>query len=286
MRFRKNLKRRDDAYKQWIEYEDARREGRQVRSATRVREPARPADLVSQRHYPQLEMRAVGASAGAEAGAGAGAGVGRLDPSLNIRSDLTGGASPEGDDRLRSISQVQIGDLYGEGGAKSQLRQLDRHSFTEGVGAGAGAGDVEEGDFVGDLPGAAGGAGAGGGNKHWSMPVKGKSASVFGSFNPLVMGGAGASDQTRAKAKPLTAAQLGGTVNPIAMLAGGGGGAGAKRLQFVTSPASPESLPPGMVSPAQSPELIEALDAIRLEETEFEDEDDDEDEEEGEEAER
>ena len=263
---------RDDAYRQWVECEDARREGRPVRHATIVRDPAKPAHLVSQNRYPQLELgdiRAAGTGGDFVAAKHPMSG-----PGLTIRSDLRSGGGVSSDavatdngegGKPRGLSQIEIDALYGGAGSNnSKLRDLDRHSLAE-----KGQGQVDE---SGD-----------------ESKAGTKKTSIFSKFNPLVLGRM--STEKKIKAKPLTAAMMGGTVNnPLTSnkrpfqaesefaMPGHFAQHSSRRLQFVSTPAPPDGLPPGLSTPTQSPDLVAALDSIQLETTEFNDDDDDDDE--------
>jgi hypothetical protein len=262
------MRKRDDAYRQWVEYEDARREGRPVRQATIVREPVKPARLISQNRYPQLELgdiRAAGTGGGVISANQPVSGLG-----LTIRSDLRSGGdvSDAGADHVeggkpRGLSQIELDALYGDGINNSKLRDLDRHSLAE-----KGEGQVDE---SGD-----------------ESRAGTKKTSIFSKFNPLVLGRM--STEKKIKAKPLTAAMMGGTVNnPLASnkrpfqaesefgIPSHFAQHSSRRLQFVSTPAPPDGLPPGLSTPTQSPDLVAALDSIQLETTEFNDDDDDDD---------
>ena len=245
MRIRRNLKKRQDVYQQWVEYTDAKRQGLEVT----VSAGSKPTNLLPHKGGLGVEMQSIRSAGGEDRIV---SGVGRLD----IRSDLrAAGQGADVEERPVSLSQMQFDALYGPGArvkrpseASQQLRDLDRHTIT----------DME--------------AGAGATNTPPHLLQQAKSTSVFGTFNPLVMGGASPDQVSKPTAKPLTAAMVGGQINQGAL--GGPSAHSSRRIQFVS--ASPEApLPHGMGSPPQSPELIRALDSIQIEETVFEDEDDD-----------
>jgi hypothetical protein len=238
------------------------REGRQVRTNTNVREPPKPSALHKNVHHG-LELRdAIPAAI--------------LPPSrlqlfqADLRSETSAVQAP------KSASLTPIEEFYGPRG---QVRQLDHQEDED---------EDEGGDaFTGDLPGYQSRSP----NKHASAApkaVKGKSASVFGSFNPLVVG-VDPAQRLREEDAVMTREQsmLRPTDGSL-RLQGGAGGVHAMGgtvsnplfhslqhrgadLRVLTSP-----LPPGLSSPVQSPELIEALDSVNLDAMPFEDSEDDE----------
>ena len=252
------------AYEQWIEYEDAMREGRQVRANTNVREPPKPSALHKDVHHG-LELRdAIPAAL--------------LPPArlqlfqADLRSETSAVQAP------KSASLTPIEEFYG---SRGQVRQLDHREDEEE--------DEEEGGdaFTGDLPGHQSRSP----NKQVPAPKapKGKSASVFGSFNPLVVG-ANPAQRLREEDARMTREQSMLRPTDGSRLQGGVGGIHAfggtvsnplshsmqqqhrsADLRVLTSP-----LPPGLSSPVQSPELIEALDSVNLDAVPFEDSEDDE----------
>ena len=241
-RFRKNMRKRDDAYRQWVEYEDARREGRTVdmRGAN-----AMPAHLTSQKRVPGLELGEMGSSKTVPAIHNNFLFSRKAPPLADTGRISETGEEFVGDEaEPKRISQMQIDTFYSGQGAQ-QLRELDRHSEVQAEAAAFGL------------------------RAPPTLP-KAKSPSIFGKFNPLITGRLSA--EAKSKSKPVNAAVLGGAVNPMAINAN----TNARRLQFVSTPASPEGLPAGLASPTQSPELIDALDSIKIEETEFDDDEEDE----------
>ena len=238
------------------------REGRQVRTNTNAREPPKPSALHKNVHHG-LELRdAIPAAI--------------LPPSrlqlfqADLRSETSAVQAP------KSASLTPIEEFYGPRG---QVRQLDHQEDED---------EDEGGDaFTGDLPGYQSRSP----NKHASAApkaVKGKSASVFGSFNPLVVG-VDPAQRLREEDAVMTREQsmLRPTDGSL-RLQGGAGGVHAMGgtvrnplfhslqhrgadLRVLTSP-----LPPGLSSPVQSPELIEALDSVNLDAMPFEDSEDDE----------
>jgi hypothetical protein len=214
-----------------------------VRANTVVREPPKPSAL----RHQGLEMRDAIPSA-------------MLPPSrLQLfQADLRADAGPVQQNQPKSASLTPLEEFYAGG----KIRQLDNHREIEEEEEF----DEEGGDtFPSEIPKYRGG--------HVSAPSsaqpKGKSASVFGSFNPLVVGLDPAS-RVREEESRMTREQS--MLRPTSSRIQGGVGvhayAGAvnplslqqqhyHQHRVLTSP-----LPAGLSSPPQSPELIEALDSV------------------------
>lgn len=240
LKYRANMKKRRSPYEQWIDYAASKQEGRRYRADTHVREPPQAVGLPGRKHDLNVEMRDV-------------------IPKLTMQHDLRDHMpSAPKEKKLGSIGEFDVTDFYRH--SKGKQSSLSGQPETNGAAEGE-AGDGDEDEEGGDKFGENMRSPAAATSRLAHAASAKKSRSVFGSFNPLVVGSASTSPQGAIVATP--AGLLGATVNnPLNNRI-------SHRINF--------NMSPNLTTPVQSPASLAAArdSAERIHEHGFEDDEDD-----------
>ena len=236
-RYRSNMKKRRSPYEQWIDYADAKHQGRKYRADTVVREPPPVAGLPArkQKEMAMVEMQDVIPAHNKKF---------VMEHDLRTNTGAAGGRVTK--KAMGSISDADMTDFY----------RLSRGKLSSGNVQRQGVEEVEEGgDRFGD-----GGGMASPAVQQPRIPKVGKSASVFGAFNPFVVG------NTAMSPSPLE-----GTQRPVPVAL-----KGAQVANPLNTRIS-KRIDSNLSTPVQSPVTIAAAraSAERIDEHGFEDDEDD-----------